>query len=217
MTVTKDYMEWYALLSLIYCYDNNLSALLDCKNEEPDWQSIELGIGIEVTEAMGNEDGRKRAVINRYFGKELDGKAIKSEIDTNYPEYSQQFGVEEGRAYFFEFHDTELTIQHILHTILIKTEKLNDHYRHFANNWLYVYLPQSLENSDILKIYQDYQATACQGLLKFDKIFFNMYDKILVLNQKKIECSVPISNEYLEEMKRQAQEKAQLSSPRRLK
>lgn len=217
MIVTKDYMEWYALLSLIYCYDNKLSALLDCKNEEPDWQSIELGIGIEITEAMGREDGRRRAVINRYFGKELNGKEIKAEIDTNYPEYSQQFGVEEGKAYFFEIRDTQLTIQQILHTILIKTAKLNDHYRHFANNWLYIYLPQSLENSNILKINQDYQATACQGLLRFDKIFFNMYDKILVLNRKEIEYSIPISNEYLEEIKRQALEKTQLSSPHRPK
>lgn len=35
--------------------------------EGSDWQSIELDIGMEVTETLEPNDGRKRSVINQYF------------------------------------------------------------------------------------------------------------------------------------------------------
>ena len=42
-----------------------------------DWKNIELDIGMEVTEALELNDGRKHSVINQYFGKNLSGKDIK--------------------------------------------------------------------------------------------------------------------------------------------
>lgn len=38
MKVTKEYMEQYAKLSLVYCYDERLSVLQ--KGEEPDWTIV---------------------------------------------------------------------------------------------------------------------------------------------------------------------------------
>ncbi len=58
MKVSKKYMEMYALLSLVYCYDKSLSVLKE--GEKPDWQSHDLNIGLEITEALEKNDGRKR-------------------------------------------------------------------------------------------------------------------------------------------------------------
>lgn len=80
MKVTKEYMEWYAVLSLVYCYEKNLHMFFDCKGEEPDWQSEKLDIGMEVTEALEPEEGRKRSVINRHFGKNQEGDIVKQQI-----------------------------------------------------------------------------------------------------------------------------------------
>lgn len=100
MKVTKEYSEWYALLSLVHCYDEELRILFNCKKEEPDWQSEILDLGLEITEALESEDGRKRFVVNRYIGKGLNGQVVKAAIDAIFQEYSQQFGVIDGRAYF---------------------------------------------------------------------------------------------------------------------
>lgn len=83
MKSMKKYMEQYARLSLIYCYNKELSLLQD--RENPDWQSEELGIGMEVTEALEQKDGRKRFVINQYFKKGLFDQNVKKEFEEKYP------------------------------------------------------------------------------------------------------------------------------------
>lgn len=50
--------------------------LLD--GEGSDWQSIALDIGMEVTEALEPNDGRKHSGINQYSGKCLSGQYIKN-------------------------------------------------------------------------------------------------------------------------------------------
>ena len=83
MKSMKKYMEQYARLSLIYCYNKELSLLQD--RENPDWQSEELGIGMEVTEALERKDGRKRFVINQYLKKGLFDQNVKKEFEEKCP------------------------------------------------------------------------------------------------------------------------------------
>ena len=63
--------------------NKELSLLQD--RENPDWQSEELGIGMEVTEALERKDGRKRFVINQYLKKGLFDQNVKKEFEEKYP------------------------------------------------------------------------------------------------------------------------------------
>ena len=208
MKVTKEYMEWYAVLSLVYCYEKKLHMFFDCKEEEPDWQSEKLDIGLEVTEALEPEEGRKRSVINRHFGKNQEGDIVKQQIEKSYPEYSDQIGVVDGKAYFFESYDTPSKINQTLDTIKSKTKKLNDHYKIFSNNWLYIFTPHLFLDSDILQIQFDYLEYATQFPVKFDKIFFNLQSELIVLNSGGIEKHISISENLLMKIKAEAQLRA---------
>ncbi|MBI9011243.1 MAG: hypothetical protein JEZ08_03365 [Clostridiales bacterium] len=58
---SKDFFEKYAILSLVRFYDSNLKVMLtDEKSyEKPDFQSRDLGVGIEVTEAITSKYGEQ--------------------------------------------------------------------------------------------------------------------------------------------------------------
>ena len=180
MQVTKDYMEWYALLSLIYSYDTALTLLE--KGEEPDWQSAKLDLGLEVTEALLPEDGRKRAVINQYFGKGLDGQYIKEQIEHKYPEYSHQMSVIGKTACFSESYDMMPKVRQVGLAISMKTRKLNQNYTRFANNWLYVFAPSLFTQDDIQAVCQICQGNNQAYAIQFDKVFLNVNDKVFVVS-----------------------------------
>lgn len=204
--VTKEYIEWYALLSLIYCYDENLTALQ--KGEEPDWQSKDLDIGLEVTEALKSEDGRIRSVINKYFGRGLDGSFVKDQIENGYLEYSHRIEVVGNIACFSCSGDMVPKIQQVIATVITKTEKLNDYYRQFGNNWLYVFAPDFFVTSDIPGVYEACQQQTSQYIIQFDKVFINAQDRIFVLNPEGLEDEISISNDCLSRLKKEALEKS---------
>lgn len=130
--VTKEYMEQYARLSLIYCYDQRLFLLQD--REEPDWQSVKLDIGMEVTEALESNDGWKRSVINKYFGRGLSGQYIKEQFREKHPEFDSQLEVVNNIACFSDSYDMKSKIQQVCLAIITKVEKLNSHYTVFKQN-----------------------------------------------------------------------------------
>ncbi|MCT4632791.1 MAG: hypothetical protein N4A76_08645 [Firmicutes bacterium] len=57
----KRYFKKYALLSLLKCYSNCLETMLvdTTEYENPDYQSEELSIGLEVVEAITSRQGEE--------------------------------------------------------------------------------------------------------------------------------------------------------------
>lgn len=196
-------MEQYACLSLIYCYDKRLSLLED--GEEPDWQSTELDIGMEVTEALEPDDGRKRSVVNQYFGKGLPGQFIKEQFREKHPEYDSQLKVLDNVACFYDFYDMKSKIQQVCSAITEKTAKLNRHYSKFSQNWLYIFVPSLFLESDLPEILQTYYESTAHSPITFDKVFLNALNSIFVLNPNGLECDIPVSDDCLKRLKAEAQ------------
>lgn len=209
MKVIKEYIEWYALLSLIYCYDENLSPLKDSKVEEPDWQSEALDIGLEVTEALESDDGRKRSVINNYFGKGLDGNIIKNHVEKEYPEYSHFVNVVGNTACFSLYCDMIPKIEQVVAAIVSKTAKLNEHYKKYKNNWLYVFAPDLFADFDIPYVFNAYRERTSQYHIQFDKIFINAHDCIFILTLEGLNDQILISDSNLKRLKKDAMEYAE--------
>lgn len=197
-------MERYARLSLIYCFDKSLSLLQ--KGEEPDWQSTQLGIGLEVTEALSPQDGRKRNAINQYFGKGMNGHDIKQQFDKKYPEYAHHLRVIENTACFSDFYDMHPKIQQICSTIQNKTVKLNGNYKKFKENWLYVFAPDLFDDTDISQVLQAYQKTSETNVLTYDKLFLNAQQWLFVLQPDGLKNKILLSEQTLIRLKREAQQ-----------
>ena len=203
MIITKEYMERYALLSLICCYDKDLSALM--KSEKPDWQSRGLDIGLEVTEALSCDDGRKRFVLSKYFCKGLDGNYIKDQIGQNYSEYSSNIDVSGNVACYSEIYDMDDIIRQVIESINQKTKKLNGHYTIFKNNWLYVFAPDLFCDIDIPVICKGYKEIIPKYKIIFDKLFINARNSIFVLNSEKLENTISLSDECVKWLAIEAQ------------
>lgn len=202
MKSMKKYMEQYARLSLIYCYNKELSLLQD--RENPDWQCEELGIGMEVTEALERKDGRKRFVINQYFKKGLFDQNVKKEFEEKYPEYNSRLVVENNIACFSDSYDVSSKIRQVCLAIILKTSKLNSHYTKFEQNWLYIFASEQFVESAVPEVLQAYQKTISQDNIVFDKIFLNALDSIFVLNQNGLECKILLSEDCLKRLKAEA-------------
>lgn len=179
---SKENFEKYAILSLIRFYDPNLQSMLstDKKHEKPDFQSGELGIGIEVTEAISEKQGEERFIINNYFGKGLDGETVKAESEKRFGNKIRgKISVQNGVAVYSKYDgmfDTSEYMDSISNSILRKMEKLNNHYEIFNENWLYVFTHTSLiEIADIEVVCWNWFSNSG---LNFDKIFLNCMNNI---------------------------------------
>ena len=203
MKYGKKYFERYALLSLIKCFDYNLEGLLDDDFEAPDWQSEELDLGIEVTQAISETDGELRSIINRYFNNGLGGSLIRKVIQKKHHKYVGNFEEIDNRSICVIPYQTAIEKNKILESIIGKTFKLNKNYKVFKNNWLYVFADIALYEEDILDIIEMIKSNNVNKI-QFDKIFINITDKIFVIDNYMTVKEHHVENELLKWLKLEA-------------
>jgi hypothetical protein len=197
------FYEKYAILSLALCYESNLIALLNdkCKSESPDYQSTDLNIGIEVAEAITTRQGTHRSIVNQYFGKGLQGQDIKEAAEKRYPKIIGRISVCDGHAVYSE-HDGLSNfrghIELIRQRIYQKTEKLNNGYKIFARNWLYIYAHVDLEPFDVDEVIKGIYSNHS---LNYDKIFINCIDRLYVISDFDNFEVIEVEHEILRQIK----------------
>ncbi len=200
----KDFYEFYALISLINCYDRSLSSLLDSNTsyERPDFQSYELDIGIEITEAITKKHGEERFIINEYFGKQLTGDEVKSKAEKRFgKKIKGKISVFNSIAVYSEHRglvNTSNYCDRITACVYDKTIKLNDGYNLFNRNWLYVFAHTSILNAEDMDLMV--KKWKFSSKLSFDKIIINCVDKLYIIGNQMIETII-INDESLKEIK----------------
>lgn len=174
----KDYFEKYALLSLVYCYDDKLHSMK--KHERPDWIDENRSIGIEVTRALSPKDGERESIIERYFCKGYTPEEIINKANRELKCNKDMFKIADGICYVEKNVNYSDVKQLIIDTINTKISKLNSHYDKFNENWLYVFADSSLlDDGDIEEIVLKINNIGDNS--SFDKIFINIIDKIYVI------------------------------------
>lgn len=149
------YFEYYAYAALCIYFDHNLIGHFS-KKECPDFHSDDLDIGLEVTEAMSNEDGEFRQVEFDHMRGQLP------HIDKKYLSVKNKDGEEipplRELGYFngVPFSGVSFTLEDILTKIInaikMKNEKLNTVYKIFSQNWLYIFAGMEMNlKSDYIK------------------------------------------------------------------
>lgn len=203
----KKYFEKYAILSLAWYVDSRLDIiLLDDKNyESPDFQSELLDIGIEVVQTITAKEGEENFIVNKYFGKGLKAKDIIEKAE-------DRFGSKiKGKISNFHgiavYSHSKRLVNFNIHLKLInekvrqKTQKLNDNYKRFRENWLYIFSHESHINEYDIK-------TVCGNWFNFEGnsfnvIIINCIDTIYVVSNKEIK-SFELNNEELKKLKKEA-------------
>ena len=174
----KEYFEKYALLSLVYCYDDKLQSMK--KHERPDWIDENRSIGLEVTRALSSTDGEINSIINRYFGKGYSPEEIINKANNELKCNKDMFKSANGLCYVVKSVNYSDVKQLIIDTINTKISKFNSHYDKFNENWLYVFADSSLlDDGDIEEIILKMNNIGDNS--SFDKIFINIIDKIYVI------------------------------------
>ena len=178
----KLYNEIFAILSLKYFWRDYSDGYI--KGESPDWYNPETSVGIEITQAIMQEDGEAQSVVNQYLGRQ------KAEIPEDVLlRYS-------GRTYFYNDRlwaimpeagkEERLTAcEKALYRFNKKLERLNSNYTRFDTNGLYLYLHESnITDEDMRCFIQKVKEAQQSSERRFDIAFLNCVNTLRVANLK---------------------------------
>ena len=165
----KLFDEIYALVAIHIAYPNLVNRIV--KGEHPDWQDEEGAVGIEVVRAMSQHMGYVRSIWNEYHGEDI--KTIPLKLRKG---FLGDFTTHNGRL--VEISDSKGLVdgtRHVqlsIHAAESKLSLLNKtHFSYFKSNELFIYVPFTINNSD-MKLFCD----AYKLLQKdFDKKFSRLY------------------------------------------
>lgn len=174
----KLYNEIFAILSLKYFWRDYSDGFV--KGESPDWYNKTASVGIEITQAIMQEDGEAQSVVNQYLGKlreEIPGDVLSR--------YS-------GRTYFYNDRlwailpeagkeDTLTACEKALYRFNKKLERLNSNYTHFRLNALYLYLHESGQGDrEIAELIGKMKEAQQHSERKFKTVFLNCVNALRV-------------------------------------
>jgi hypothetical protein len=173
--------------------------------EMPDFQSEELDVGLEITEAITLKHGEDRKIINQYFGQGLPAQYVKECMEKQFPKTKGKIEIINDMAVYKEHCGSYNTLNHIdliMKSIQSKTKKLNSIYKMFKHNWLYIFSHTSVLNvNDIEYLDTIYEPTNCSG---FNIIFINCIDKIYIIERLKQIKQIIIDENTLKDIKSEA-------------
>jgi len=182
----KYYYECYALLTLKYFWSGYKEGYENL--DKPDLQNEDANVGIEVVQALSEDEGMYRSRIIKYFGNENYEEYIQDEIDRNNNSKSI-YAIRDGHVYDCQdelAYDYKVHSKQILEKIQIKHEKLNrqeDEYKLFSTNGLYVYAEnQMITINDITKLRPQIKQIAKRFVKKFNIVFINAVDKMYIID-----------------------------------
>ena len=207
---SKDYFECYARITLETCFDSKLKALSHL--DSPDFQSEELGIGLEVVEAISKKEGEQRRYVNEYFGKNHTPQYIKEQMESRNKKMKGSIEIFENMAIFDPYkglYDTKIHHELIKAKIEDKSKKLNtiyyDHLKNhhkFKDHWLYVFAhTQLLEKHDIIEIVNSVEL---HENFNFNKIFIDCIGTLYIINDFRDIEILEVKGEDMKSIKKKA-------------
>lgn len=180
----KRFYEKYANASLKFFYGENHKNFV--LSESPDLQNEKDNIGVEVTRGISEYEGRLSRLANECMEQNLP-------LDKRVTRANKMF----RKNFLGMFHENlgfviadpsnssdcgEIHVRHILEKIKIKTDKLENLYKKFDWNCLYVFAEYPLKSRHIW-ILTD--LLSAEQLHKYDIYFINALDRLYIINSRK--------------------------------
>lgn len=192
---SKQYFEYYALLSVNHCFDSGLS--VTNKAEHPDWYNSDISMGLEVTRSLSKHEGEKLKYTNEYFNKGLSYETIKNDISKRCPILAEEIKSIDGITCRISDVNVADDKRLLMNSIINKSCSLFDKVEEIEHIWLYVFASSSvLEREDIEEIVKQLDKTCI-----FERIFINCCDCVYCVFNRQVEKFVFSENE-LRDIKR---------------
>ncbi|MDD2955717.1 MAG: hypothetical protein PHD67_05310 [Oscillospiraceae bacterium] len=196
------YFEKYAMLTLRCCYDPRWDSFVCGQGvESPDLQSRKLDIGVEVTRAITEQEGLAHRIVTDYFSRGMDEEAIEDEVRRRYPRFSGEVRILDGVAvltsldglFRFKVHLSELA-----EAVEVKTRKLNQIYRLFGLNCLYIFtFTEKMGRRDIAAALAAAQPALAPWPRRYDRYFINCVTRLYVAEPDGEIEEIPLSPRFL--------------------
>ncbi len=192
----KKYTEHYARLALMSYYDPKYEALE--VTESPDLQSEPLGVGIEVTQAISNMEGRcnhydaenNGPMNGKDESKYVYGDELYRDVDEGEEKGESFLSYESARSFF-------LKEQIVRERIYDKLVKLNKNYTLFPENALYLFTDSkhfaANDMSNIIVYARQMQPGFAVG---YDRYFIDCITRLYVLHirsEQMVSIAIPTS------------------------
>ncbi|HWQ98957.1 MAG TPA: hypothetical protein VN538_12820 [Clostridia bacterium] len=169
MLYDKLFDEIYAVLAINKAYPISLDNLV--KGEHPDWQDRHVNFGIEVVRAMTQHMGYVRSIWNRYHGQDIKAiplnkrKGFKGDFFTH---KGKLVGISDNKGMVDGTNHITLAIE----ATCKKLELLNSsHFNVFHRNELFVFVPFTIDDSDLDLFCEKYQKVAGKFIYRFINIY----------------------------------------------
>ena len=186
-------------MSLEICVDSKYKEMMH--SDRPDWQSEKLSIGLEVVRGINKYEGNCDAFLQFNFGKGLSVNELKDKTML-IENFSGEILEHEGKIIFLNYKslvDTKVYKDMVLSEINKKIIKINNGYKLFDSNELYIFCPFPFEKNDIENIVLTIDDTANNPYSIF---YFNCLDNIFCYNKSLDEIeTIDVSNELLKKIK----------------
>ena len=178
----KLYNEIFAILSLKYFWRDYSDGYI--KGESPDWYNPVDSVGIEVTQAIMQEDGEAQSVVNQYLGRrkaEIPEDILRRYEDRTYFYNDRLWAImpEAGKE------DNLTACEKALFRFDKKLERLNSNYTEFNTNALYLYLHESnITDEKVTGFIRSAEKKQKECARKFDTVFLNCVNALRVVDMK---------------------------------
>lgn len=201
----KRYFEIYAKKTLEYCYNKLWENCFDVNKEKPDLQSETLNIGIEVTRALPQRNGKINSMFNKYINRNIKYSELKTKVESLGGSV-YKIGKTTVMSPTQGLSNFKNHIDDLVYAIKIKTiNKLPD-YKKFSKNMLYVFTHEALlTQADIEEAFKILNLELSEYDLKYDLYFINCVDIIFVVDMNGgILDEILVSDEMLKTIKKEA-------------
>ncbi|MCI8486992.1 MAG: hypothetical protein HFJ20_08115 [Clostridia bacterium] len=192
----KKYYEKLALKLLKYTLDIDITNFKD--KEEPDWHNDKDSVGIEVTivdeslrfyrelEKVDKVDANKVKKFNKRYIKNGGRIITKKEADCMGLECSFKFN--DNYVYIIPAYDNNF--ENINKAIKNKTEKLNNNYKLFKQNGLFIFSHIRTRKELFKEELNEIIKIQSKSEKKFDFIYICLTDCIVIFDLKNNVCNV---------------------------
>lgn len=175
---TKEFDEILAKLILTNCVDKKNDKLKVIKKERPDIQSEELNVGIEVTRAIPSIEGQANSISAHNFGKNKKYNEIIENTEKYYKTFNGEINNCNG-ATTLSATKGLITIKSridcLIKSIKEKTSNLNEKYKVFDENHLFVYSDEIIDDFDIIEVLKNVPLYVNNYRIKYNKIYVYCY------------------------------------------
>jgi hypothetical protein len=182
----KRYFEIYAALSLSEYFNIAFQKIMFL--DKPDLHIVPLDLGIEVTRAISEYEGKCNAFINYYFGKGYSLEFLNSKLNSMFgrDNFFGEIRMVEKVQFFSSTKgliDPRNDYQRLLISIQSKLSKLTD-YKKFSTNGLYIFAGScNISSDNLFKFFSSIKIE--QFFDRFDLYYINCIDKIFLFDVQK--------------------------------